>query len=106
MPDPPHWCTGSAIRIVLQRGLLRMTEPKGHQQIQDSSAVLDLAFAMTTRRGIEANARSTALVYRVCHSYRVAARPFTNDRTEGTPANTRFQCGFGFGIRHDDSPRH
>jgi hypothetical protein len=39
-----------------------MPEPKGREQILDSSAVLDLTFAfLTTRGGTEANIKSTAL---------------------------------------------
>ena len=40
---------------------LRMSEPKGHWQISDSSVVLDLTFALRTRRLTEANVKSTTL---------------------------------------------
>jgi hypothetical protein len=39
-----------------------MSEPKGHEQDIDSSAVWDLTFAMMTRGNTEANVKSTALV--------------------------------------------
>src|SRR5215472_16689078 len=43
-----------------RRTRLRMSEPKGHSHQYDSSAVLDLTFAMTTRGHAVANVKSTA----------------------------------------------
>jgi hypothetical protein len=46
-----------------------MSEPSGHQQILDSSVVLDLAFDLRTRGDAEAKVKSTALVGDiVCHN--------------------------------------
>src|SRR5690242_18259594 len=49
MSNPPHQCPGSDIRIMSPRIRLRMSEPKGHWQVSDSGAVLDLTFAWGTR---------------------------------------------------------
>jgi hypothetical protein len=45
-----NWCPGSVIRIISRRVRLRMSEPKGHQQISDSSVVLDLTFRFEDSR--------------------------------------------------------
>ena len=44
------WCPGSDIRMMPRQVRLRMSEPKGHRQISDSSVVLDLTFAENSRR--------------------------------------------------------
>src|SRR5215471_4921549 len=53
------WCPGSDIRIMSWRVRLRMSEPKGHWQILDSSVVLDLTFASRARSDTEANIHHT-----------------------------------------------
>src|SRR5438045_6743467 len=40
---------------------LRMSEPKGHEQISDFSVVLDLTFDLRTRGDTESNVKSTTL---------------------------------------------
>src|ERR1700716_96728 len=55
-------CPGSDVRIPLQRARVRTSEPKGHQQLYDSSAALDLTFLRRTRGNGGRNVKSAALV--------------------------------------------
>ena len=54
--------------------MIRMSEPKGHQQILDSNVGLDLTFASGTRGDTEANVKSTTLEatrtnqIQICHA--------------------------------------
>ena len=57
-------CPGSDIRMMLRRVHLRMSEPKGHQQILSSSVALDLTFATRTRSDTDANVKSATLALR------------------------------------------
>src|SRR5579864_2563513 len=56
-----HQCPGSDIRILSRRVRLRMSEPKGHWQIYDSSVALTLTFLRRTRGRTERNVRVATL---------------------------------------------
>jgi len=61
MLESDHWCPGSDIRTLLWLARLRMSEPKGHLQIQEFNAVLNFTFAVRARGRSETNVKFTAL---------------------------------------------
>jgi hypothetical protein len=62
------WRPGSDIRTMPRQARLRMSEPKGHQQILDSSVDLDLTFVWRTRGNTETNVKSTTLAAVACEA--------------------------------------
>src|SRR5215475_7152112 len=81
-----------------------MSEPKGHWQEYDSSAVLDLTFAMRTRGNTEANVKSTALAGRRCPE-----ATFTSSAPASplpiAPCCNEFSISVAYFGSHDDSVR-
>ena len=76
--------------MMSRRVHLRMSEPKGHQQILCPSVALDLTFAVRTRGATEANVKSATL------ASRAKDKKHTSKVTTGSLGNAGIPCASGF----------
>jgi hypothetical protein len=86
-------CPGSDIRMMLRRVHLRMSEPKGHQQILFSCVALDLTFAFRSRGNIDANVKSATLALRAKVKSTQASHHRSAERS-GIPCANGFTVSF------------